>query len=406
MREAEISSRAEVVDKLAAIQTALREEYLDPRHDDPWILAFSSGKDSTLLAHLVLEMVLDLAPADRRRPIYLTGNDTRVENPLLAQHLSRKLAQMAQAADTLRIPLTAVKTVPAPDQTFWVNVIGRGYRAPSRHFRWCTDRLKIAPTSQFIRSHVGIHGEVIVLLGVRRAESAQRAASAARYDNGERLNRHNDLPNCWVFRPLLDLTTDEVWQLLLQRRPPWGGTHRELITLYRNARAAECPLVIDRSAEPACGSSAARFGCWTCTVVERDRSLEGQIDAGYAELEPLGAFRDWLAEISVDPTRRQAQRRNGQIKFSSDGELVPGPFTLAARREILERLLALQKQLGWELISDEEIGHIHRIWAADVLAIEHAATAPGELQGRSVAGGNPSPPSGSLNEGLDETPHR
>jgi DNA sulfur modification protein DndC len=358
-------SRKPLIDKLEEILLSLREEYTNPAHNYPWIIAFSSGKDSTLLAQLVLEVVLDLAPGDRRRTIYLTGNDTLVESPLLARHLTRMLERIAQAAETLRIPLTTVKTIPAPDQTFWVNLIGRGYRPPTRLFRWCTDRLKIRPTSEFIRSHVSRGGELILLLGVRRSESTDRTKIVERYSNGERLNRHNDLSGCWIYRPLLDLTTDEVWALLLQRRPPWGGSHRELITIYRNAQGAECPLVVDRSSAPACGSSAARFGCWTCTVVKRDRSLEGLIDAGYEEFEPLSEFREWLAEIGGDSDRRQLIRRNEQIKYSPEGKLVPGPFTLPTRLEILKRLLSLQAQVGRELISAEEISHIHRLWCED-----------------------------------------
>ncbi|MBL8235063.1 MAG: hypothetical protein JNL98_41560, partial [Bryobacterales bacterium] len=71
----------------------------------------------------------------------------------------------------------------------------------------------------------------------------------------------------------IDFTTDEVWQILLQRQPPWGGSHRDLITLYRNASGGECPLVIDKDQAPSCGTGSSRFGCWTCTVVEKDRSM-------------------------------------------------------------------------------------------------------------------------------------
>jgi hypothetical protein len=61
--------------------------------------------------------------------------------------------------------------------------------------------MKIQPTSRYIRDQVAASGEVILLLGVRRDESATRAGSVARYDNGARLNRHNDLPGCMVYRP-------------------------------------------------------------------------------------------------------------------------------------------------------------------------------------------------------------
>jgi DNA sulfur modification protein DndC len=211
--------------------------------------------------------------ADRTRPVHLLCNDTLVESPILMTYIDRMLARLQTAAESLHLPITVVKTTPDPDQTFWVNLIGRGYPAPTRMFRWCTDRMKIAPTSNYIRTQVSKSGEVVLLLGVRRAESANRAVTMNRHRNvaGSRLNPHDDMTGCMVFRPIVDMTTDDVWLLLLQRTPPWGGSHRELVTLYRNAQGGECPLVIDKSQAPSCGTSSSRFGCWTCTVAEKDR---------------------------------------------------------------------------------------------------------------------------------------
>jgi len=350
--------------KIAAIQADLLDEY-GSTHDYPWIIGFSGGKDSTVVAQFVLEMLLALPPRRRARPVHIVANDTLVEAPLVAQHLDKMLAKIRLAGETLRLPITVVKTAPKTDQTFWVNLIGRGYPSPSRTFRWCTDRMKIQPTSHYIRSQASLNGKVILLLGVRREESSTRAVSVNRYSNGERLNSHNDLAGCLVYRPIVDLTTDEVWQILLQRRPPWGGTHRDLVTLYRNGQGGECPLVIDKNDAPSCGTSSSRFGCWTCTVVVKDRSMEGFIDSGHTHLEPLMELRDWLAEIRNDPSRRAAHRRTGKITHLADGSLIPGPFTLAARREILEVLLETQVRVGESLITDAEIDVIKTIWAED-----------------------------------------
>ncbi len=173
-----------------------------------------------------------------------------------------------------------------------------------------------------------------------------------------------------VFRPLMDMTTDDVWFLLLQRNPPWGGSHRDLVTLYRNAQGGECPLVIDKSQAPSCGTSSSRFGCWTCTVVEKDRSMEGFIEAGFEHMEPLMAFRDWLAEFRNDRSKRMIERRDGRVALMGDGTPVAGPFTLEARQEVLARLLAVQEEVGMPLIGADEITRIKALWADD--AIEEA----------------------------------
>lgn len=330
-------------------------------------MGFSGGKDSTLVAHLVFEMLLDLAPADRRRPVHIVSNDTLVESPLVAAHTATVQHELRQAASAFGLPITVATTHPGADDTFWVNLIGRGYPSPNRSFRWCTDRMKIQPTSHYIRQFVETAGEVILLLGVRRSESATRAGSVARYDNGERLNRHNDLVGCLVFRPIVELTTEDVWEFLGSVPPPWGGSHRALITLYRDALGGECPVVTQKSDAPSCGTGSSRFGCWTCTVVEKDRSLAGFVAAGWGEFAPLLAFRDWLVSIRNDPERRSARRRDGRLTVAVHGSLIPGPFTLATRREILDRLMALQGRVGHCLITDGEIRRIRSLWAEDAL---------------------------------------
>jgi DNA sulfur modification protein DndC len=349
---------------ISAIRADLRDEYLQP-HGFPWIVGFSGGKDSTVVAHLVFDLLLSLAPDDRRRPVHIVSNDTLVESPLVMAHIATVQAEMRSAADAWRLPVTIVTTRPDPDATFWVNLIGRGYPSPNRSFRWCTDRMKIQPTSRYIRAQAAASGEVILLLGVRRDESATRAGSVARYDNGARLNRHNDLVGCMVYRPIVELSTDDVWEFLGSTPPPWGGSHTALIKLYRDAGGGECPVVTQKSDVPSCGTTSSRFGCWTCTVVEKDRSLEGFVEAGFDEFGPLIAFRDWLASIRNDPNRRMARRRNGRITVTADGVFVPGPYTLDTRAEILERLLALQRDVGRPLIAEDEIARIKAIWAED-----------------------------------------
>lgn len=353
-----------IADLMASIRREIAAEYAEP-HNYPWIIGFSGGKDSTVVTHLVFEHLLSLPPSARTRPVYVVSNDTLVESPLVIAHVRTVIQEIQAAAEAFALPIQVKITQPDEDQTFWVSLIGRGYPSPNRNFRWCTDRMKIQPTSRFIRDHVDIVGKVILLLGVRRSESATRAGSVARYDNGERLNRHNDLVGCMVFRPIVEMETEDVWEFLGMNPPPWGGSHTALISLYRNASGGECPVVTQKSDVPSCGTNSSRFGCWTCTVVDKDRSLAGFVEAGFAEFTPLLDFRDWLVTIRNDPNRRMARRRTGQITVTRDGIYVPGPYTMDARAEILDRLLELQSTVGRELISPGELRRIKEIWADD-----------------------------------------
>ena len=350
--------------KIRAICEEIRQEYMSD-HQHPWVIGFSGGKDSTLVVQLVFDTLMSLAPHERTREVHIVSNDTLVESPLVISHIAAVQADLEQAASAWRLPMRIVSTRPDVEGTFWVNVGGRGYPPPNRTFRWCTDRMKIQPTSRYIRERADTSGQVILLLGVRRSESSTRAATVARYDNGERLNRHNDLLNCMVFRPIVELSTDEVWEYLAFNPPPWGGSHGPLFKLYLDAGAAECPSMMSQEDSPSCGTSSSRFGCWTCTVVEKDKSLSGFVEAGFAEFTPLVEFRDWLVSIRNDPERRMARRRSGRFTITNDGVFVPGPFTLEARQEILDRLQAIEREMGLILVREDEIARIHEIWAED-----------------------------------------
>ena len=352
------------------VRNGIIDEYLSPSQSYPWIVTFSGGKDSTLVAHLVFEALLELPPSLRNRKIYFVSNDTLVESPLVAQHMHRSLKKILDAAKILKLPVEGTITKPSLDKTFWTLLIGKGYPSPNRNMRWCTDRLKIEPTSQFIKNTVDENGAAIILLGVRKDESSTRKTSIESHKNiaNPNLTPHGSLTNAFVYRPIVDVSTDDVWEFLSLNNPPWGGTHDGLIRLYREAAGGECPIVLSQEEAPGCGTNSSRFGCWTCTVVNKDKSLQGFVDIGKTEFQPLLDFRDWLIEIRNKPEYRQVERRNGTLTIKG-GKHIPGPFTVEARQMILNRLLEVQTIYGSELITQEEIDLIKQIWADDLIAL-------------------------------------
>lgn len=357
---AEVSMRK----RFDALREEIAAEYQTSVHAYPWIVAFSAGKDSTLLLQLVIEALL-LVPVDARtRPVHILFNDTLVESPVYMKHANETLARLssyfASHAAGASMPCAVHRVTPEADQTFWVNLIGRGYASPSTFFRWCTDRLKIAPTQKFIRSAIKDMDRVMLLLGVREAESQRRKRSIRAQGFSAAKKAKHQIRGCFTYAPILDVTTEELWAFLLQRPPPWGGSHRNLITLYKNT-TGECPIVTGEPQEagaPACGGSGSmRFGCWTCTLVAKDKSMEAHVDAGQEWLEPLVQLRGHLRQIRSSAAHRMTTRRNGQ-----PGK---GAFTFAVREDILARLLAAQEEVGIALISPQEIETIKRIWAED-----------------------------------------
>lgn len=359
-----------VVAKLAA---QVRQLYL--ADDVPWVAGYSGGKDSTAVLQLVWLALAGLPAGQRRKPVHVISTDTLVENPVVATWVAHSLEVMAEAAQEQQMPVQPHRLTPAVQDSFWVSLIGRGYAAPRPKFRWCTDRLKIRPSNRFIRQIVSAHGEAILVLGTRKAESTARArrmtALEARRPR-DLLSPNTALPNCLVYTPVEDWANDDVWTFLMQAPNPWGYSNKDLLSMYQGASPdGECPLVVDAST-PSCGDS--RFGCWVCTLVSKDKSMSAMIanDQDKEWMLPLLRLRDEL-DIPDDRHLRDFRRMNGQVQLFHDRP-IPGPYTQQAREHWLRMLLEAQAWIrangpaqvrDLELIKLDELEEIRRIWVAD-----------------------------------------
>jgi len=359
----------------------LIEEIADLYQSDsiPWVVGYSGGKDSTATLQLVWMALSRLPVEERTKPVYVISTDTMVENPVVAAWVARSLDHMAEAARDASLPITTHRLTPSPTDSFWVNLVGRGYPAPRPKFRWCTERLKINPSNQFISDVVKKNGEAIVVLGMRKSESQARARVMDKLQ-GDRvrdlLSPNASLQNSFVYTPVETWTNDDVWTFLMQVRNPWGFANRDLLTMYQGASAdGECPLVIDAST-PSCGDS--RFGCWVCTLVERDRSMTAMIqnDQEKEWMLPLLELRNELDED--DRHLRDFRRMNGSVQLYKD-RVIPGPYTQAAREHWLTRLLGAQVHIrhhgppemaGFELVTLEELAEIRRLWVLEKHELE------------------------------------
>jgi DNA sulfur modification protein DndC len=357
----------------------------------PWIVGYSGGKDSTAVLQLVWNAIAALPPEQRQKPVHVISTDTLVENPVISTWVIRSLRRMEECAKEANLPFYPHQLTPTLEDSFWVNLIGKGYPAPRQKFRWCTERLKIHPANRFIRNIVRENGETILVLGTRKAESAKRAATMAKHAQGrvrDRLSPNASLPNSQVYSPIEDWNNDHVWLYLNQWANPWGHSNKELFGIYRGATADnECPLVVDTTT-PSCGSS--RFGCWVCTLVDRDKSMEAMVlnDETKEWMQALLDFREELDFRSDEKRENERQNRDfrrisgnvhlfeRQNKETGKSEItnVPGPYLKKHRDYLLRRLLETQQEVqkkapldmqDLELISLQELSEIRRIWVQE-----------------------------------------
>ncbi len=343
--------------------------------DRPWIIGFSGGKDSTVLLTLVwmaLQKIRSMPqPFQLRRPVWVVCNDTLVENPIIVNYVNEVLEKIKISAREQDLPIFVKKTIPRLEDSFWVNVIGKGYPMPNNAFRWCTDKLKIKPTSKFIMDKLAEDGEAIILLGTRSAESVTRARSIKKFDiKGKRLSKHPHQANTFTYAPIKHMLLEEIWYVVNTFKSPWGADNSELFGIYSDASADdyECPTVVTSKSHSSCGQS--RFGCWTCTVVKEDKSMTALVDNGFDWLKPLLVLRNELEQERNDINIRMSTRRNGTEAINQMGTYKP-----TYRASILRRVLQAQKEINElniksktkiELITNQELIAIQVIWSRDL----------------------------------------
>lgn len=295
----------------------------------PWVIGYSGGKDSSAVMVLVYLALLGLKPENRHKQVFVVASDTLVETPVVVDHVNKSLESIERGAKRDKLPITSHKVTPKTNETFWVNLLGKGYPAPTRQFRWCTERMKIDPVSAFITDKVSQYDEVIVVLGSRSQESASRAQIIAKHKiDGSDLAKHTSLTNAFIYTPIDAWGVDDVWKILrfchleqqetkfgiknkwfdkydMEWETPWGSRNLVLWNLYKESSGqGECPMVIDETT-PSCGNS--RFGCWTCTVVTKDRAMESLIQNGEVWMEPLLKFRNILSRSTSPKLKKKIQ---------------------------------------------------------------------------------------------------
>lgn len=352
--------------KFEVYEDIIEEMALVYQHDNrPWMIGYSGGKDSTLLCCLVMEMLQRLPADQRNKTTYIVSSDTMVENPIVRDYMHRMSEMINKVGAELNVKADII--YPKVEDTFWSKVIGLGYPTPEAPgFRWCTERLKIHPMNAYTLNTIKNNGEVVLLLGVRKAESTYRANNIrGREIEGKILVPHNDIENAYVYNPLTEIPNEEVWNFLLKEDgvTPWGSDNKYLFSLYQGENLGEEQSVIgeiDKEKITVTGNS--RFGCWICTMVKEDKSLKAFIDKGETWLVPLRDFRNWLLEMRTTPGAREYKRRNGSMYRKADGSLGEGPFTMETRKEMLKRLLQLEVDTGLSLITIEELKQIDSMW--------------------------------------------
>lgn len=251
------------------------------KYDLPWVLGFSGGKDSTTTLSLLINAINEGANI---KMLYVVYADTLLEQPVLHRETISALESLKATTNVIPVVLR-----PTENEDYVTMVLEKGYPVPSWYFRWCIDRLKIRPVKRFMNSL----GSAVKVLGVRSDESKSRQRTTL--VNGRRpavIDGKNP-----TVRPIITWNEADVVQYLKEHRRWDGGSFDYLIDLYGYQINDACtPNTFCLAKESTTAYTSVRFGCWLCTVVQRNKMPVSPL---------LESAREKLRQISDDMANRE-----------------------------------------------------------------------------------------------------
>ena len=137
-------------EKVKIAKEDLKKLYLNSDDERDWAMAWSGGKDSTVVVGLTVAMLRELEPSQRKRKIHAIMSDTVVENPILDSYMHDQVKKLNEYIEKENLPMTAQMVHRNTENSYFYLTLGRGYFLPMNNGqgRWCTDRLKIKPQNE------------------------------------------------------------------------------------------------------------------------------------------------------------------------------------------------------------------------------------------------------------------
>ncbi|WP_066412813.1 hypothetical protein [Sutcliffiella cohnii] len=413
-------------DIFESIKKHMKQVYL---HEEKLLaMAWSGGKDSTLMLLLLWEMLSELPEELRTKKVHLISSDTRVETPDMTDYQYRAIESIREAAINQKIPIEATLISPSLKQSFWWKVLGRGtlISTPNTRHRWCTHSLKITPTQSKLKELLAEAPvlfdnqekyQMILMLGTRLNESNQRKRSMQRFAlSAESLfSRHSDYEEIQCYNPIKFVSSDELWFKLMDYSVFPFGVKFDDLTIQYGESVLECGTKVSSDQGSSCGSAGSRQGCWTCGMVSgKDPMLVRHIQEGkskyqylldwktlmlrmrndirYREVLPRQQFNRKLKELADDRKKKQQVGvfdlleeytyldRYTTFKRAEYDEYAPGAMTVEGRRILLEYLLFIQERTNYQLIHEFEIKAILDCWKElDGIEIKRGELIPQEF---------------------------
>lgn len=345
----------------------------------PAVVAFSSGKDSSTLAAIVLSAARNFVAAGGKcPPVVVLHGDTGVEQPEMVDLARQELAKMEAYAKEHNIPLQTRITHPSLADSFPVRVIG-GRALPS--FPGgngdCTTSWKVLPNTRAQKevfselAGAGEWSKPVVMTGVRNAESIARDQKIAKRGEVAEGIWENEL-GALRLSPILDWETDEVWEFIGMANAGVYDSYSdfsEVMRIYRDGGGDSCVIVADLKSQGNSKPCGTRTGCWSCVRIGEDKSMKQMIESDqkrYGRLQRLADLRDFISNTQFDWNRRTFVGRT----IDAEGFIAIGADTYSPDmlQELLRYTLSAEIESGVPIISIEQLIGIDARWSQYAIA--------------------------------------
>jgi len=348
-----------------------------------FVLNSSTGKDSTIACHALIEAVKQEIESGRgwNRTITVAIADTASEFPEMKARMQKEAAALNQLGESWKIPLQAVVVKPEPKHRLLVELCGNGKPTPAVSSTgktqgvsgWCMDRVKAGTLNKIAREMSANHGDYISILGTRSAESTRRRDNISKHSGGLPLGLSRVAQGSkWSLActPITFWPNRAISDFIRSFPPPWRPQGREeLRAIYfkgspldgdENFIPSECAVTISDEGQVSnsCSDlSGTRYGCWHC-FLSVNKSLKNTARRDPAYLWPR-KFHAYLYKKGKEAIKRGDKlKKMGFVREDSFSKT----FTFLERYKILMFLFRAEMESGLNLLEPEEEAQIQKFW--------------------------------------------
>ncbi|CAM4110728.1 hypothetical protein VRRI112168_14855 [Vreelandella rituensis] len=319
------------------------------------ITGTSYGKDSSVTNALVCAAMHRAIEQGIKVPHAIFAHaEVGYDNPVMEQYALGEANALKAYIEKHNLPASVEVQSPSLSNDYMVNMVGGRMTAtmPGQG-RACADMLKVQTNKQLKRRCKSLlPGKTINVVGKRWSESASRAQNMAA--SGERpdqfvTNRDGERLLCPIAHFTLDDVGEHIGMTKMARQSSdvaafaayaTYSDFEALTQVYRDGNGGECMITAFANGKASSAGCGQRFGCWSCSQIENDRSMENMVAESHPHLKPLLDIRQAIVDNHWDPDKRSWLTREP----NEFGELEIGPNAYSPEfcRELLRFIITAQ----------------------------------------------------------------